>query len=271
MARYPRALWRPVSGLDKDPPIQPVGVIFHSSASQALSLYDWFNGPSGGIESHLHIPKTSRAPIEQYRDTTREADANYRGNSWRDGKVRKGFLSVETQGEAHEPWTDYQLAEMEAFARWAADVHGFPLELAPSVQSHGLGYHVMFGTGAGTMSWSNAAGKTCPGAKRIEQFKTILLPRLTSAHTEDEVALTDQEVEQIVDRWQEKYGARLAQFLGLGKPNGIYNAETVGGVPVVGDALVRNVSSKIAVATGSDPAAIADAVRKALAEALQEG
>ena len=180
MAIYPGGRYRPVVGESKDPPIIPVGVILHVAASNADSLFGFFNGPSGGIESHFQIPLTSRAPVEQYRDTNREADANYKGNSWigSDGK-RYGFLSVETAGLGDGEWTAHQLSEILKLIRWAAREHGFPLRKAPGYRSPGLGYHVMFGSGEGTNSWSNARGKVCPGAKRIRQFENIILPALT--------------------------------------------------------------------------------------------
>lgn len=179
MAIYPGAKYRPVVGLEKDPPIIPVGVILHVAASNADSLYGYFNGPSGGIESHFQIPLTNKAPVEQYRDTGREADANYKGNSWigADGR-RYGFLSVETAGLGDGEWNAHQLTEIIALIRWASKTHGFPLRKAPGYRSPGLGYHIMFGSGEGTNSWSNARGKVCPGPKRIRQFEEIILPTL---------------------------------------------------------------------------------------------
>jgi hypothetical protein len=187
MALYPRATYRPVQGLSMDPSIFPVGVILHVTESEATSQYGWFNGPSGGIESHLHIPKTDAYPIEQYRDTEREADANYRGNRWycsEHGRY-EGFLSVETQGRGDGIWTDYQLEQIEAFIRWAAGLYGFPLTVAPSYRSPGLGYHVMFGADPALDCWSNARGKTCPGPLRIAQFRSVLLPRLAAKNYQE--------------------------------------------------------------------------------------
>jgi len=180
MARYPGAVYREVVGLSKDPPIRPIGIILHVSASNADSLYGWFNGPSGGVESHFHIP-LKPGQVEQYRDTNREADANYKGNSWIEGNERLGFLSVETAGLGDGEWNDYQLRELEKLIRWASAAHKFPLRVTSGYHSPGIGYHVQFGAGEGTNSWSNARGKVCPGPKRIAQIKNVLMPRLNSA------------------------------------------------------------------------------------------
>jgi len=182
MGRYPGAVYREVVGLSKDPPIRPIGIILHVSASNSPSLFNYFNGPSGGVESHFHIP-LNPGQVEQYRDTNREADANYKGNSWIEGGERLGFISVETAGLGDGEWNDYQLRELEKMIRWCAATHKFPLRVAPGYHSPGIGYHVQFGSGEGTNSWSNARGKICPGPKRIAQIKNVLMPRLTSGST----------------------------------------------------------------------------------------
>lgn len=176
MARYPKAKWRPVAGLENDPVIRPIGIIFHVDGMNASSLFDWFNGPSGGIESHMHL--NNALDWEQFRDTTRNADANYKGNYWMENGEGLGYISVETQGYAEGEWTVGVLRELVEFSRWAADIHGFPLERAKTYRSPGLGYHVMFGAGVGLNAWSNSRGKVCPGPKRIAQFENVLLPTL---------------------------------------------------------------------------------------------
>lgn len=101
---YPPAVRRQVTLTSADPRIRPVGVILHVAATNAESLHDWFNGPSGGIESHLYLRKDGT--WEQYRDFEHEADANFKGNSWISGSHRNGFISVETQGLGAGEWTD---------------------------------------------------------------------------------------------------------------------------------------------------------------------
>jgi hypothetical protein len=48
---------------------------------------------------------------------------------------------------------------------------------------------------------------------------------------EADVPLTATEVDQIVDRWQEKYGKRLGMWIG-GKVNAVYNPDALSGTPV---------------------------------------
>lgn len=208
MARYPHARWRPVRGLAADPAIKPVGVVLHVDGMDAKTLHGWFDGPSGGIESHLFIAKDGT--VEQYRDTEREADANYRGNSWWDGDDRLGFLSVETQGTADGEWTAAQVREIKRFLTWASKTHGVPLRVAPGYRSPGVGYHVMFGAGEGLNAWSNKRGKVCPGPDRIRQFREDITPWMTGDRPrpaqEDDVTIdelkkalrTDKELRQLI-------------------------------------------------------------------------
>ena len=176
MAIYPGATWRPVSGLAADPPIIPRGVILHVDGGNSHSLFGYFNGASGGIEAHFHIRADGH--VEQYRDTEREADANYLGNSWIENGQRYGFISVETQGLGAGEWTPEQLNAIDTLIRWVSGQHQTPMTKATGYHGVGVGYHVMWGTGRGKLCWSNAAGKICPGPRRIAQYHDLVLPRL---------------------------------------------------------------------------------------------
>lgn len=166
MALYPKAKWLPVVGLQNDPVIIPIGVILHVDGGNAGSLYNYFNGPSGGIESTLFVNK--KRVWEQFRDTTREADAQAAGNSWvaGDGK-RYGFNSIETQGIASEPWTPEQMEELAEFLAWHHKTHGTPLRVCRNPKDSGVGYHRLF------PGW-NPDNHECPGDKRVAQVPELL-------------------------------------------------------------------------------------------------
>src|SRR5690606_33858130 len=179
MALAPFAAWRPIPSAT-DPKIVPIGVILHVDGGNARSLYHWFNGPSGGIESHFHVDRDGH--VEQYRDTGQEADANYKGNSFvldvdlpemgiRKG-TRVGFISVETQGYASGEWTGAQLDAIKQVLTFAHDEHRVPLVVTPAWNRPGVGYHVMWGAPG---AWTNVS-KTCPGPDRIDQFYDVIVP-----------------------------------------------------------------------------------------------
>ena len=147
-----------------DPRIKARIGILHVDAGNAETLYGWFNGPSGGIESHGFIKKTGT--LEQYRDTDWEADANYLANPF--------ATSWETQGFGEGEWTDEQLAMIKRVMRWEAKADGIPLRVCQRWDDPkgGWGFHTMF------PQWSNVSGKTCPGKDRIVQFNRVLVPWL---------------------------------------------------------------------------------------------
>lgn len=184
MAIYPPAKYRPVSGLEKDPPIKPIGVILHVRDGLGDSLYPYFDGPSGGIESHMYL--TYSGHWEQYRDTNREADANYHGNSFIQDGRRVGYVSVETEGLANGIWNDTQIRELKEFMIWCHLTLDIPLQVCKSPTSPGIGYHVMWGAPG---PWT-PANKTCPGPNRIAQFKNIITPWLSNP--ENQMELTDK-------------------------------------------------------------------------------
>lgn len=162
MALYPTARHRLIPPGPNDPKIKPRVLILHVDAGNAASLYHWFNGPSGGVESHFHIPKVG--PVEQYRDTAYEADANTDANPF--------AISVETQGYEFGVWNDHQLAEIKALILWANRVHGIPLKVVDRWDGSGIGFHTQF-----PGRWDKR-GASCPGPDRKRQFHEVIAPWL---------------------------------------------------------------------------------------------
>lgn len=172
MAWYPDAVRKVISPGPNDPPVRIIGAVLHVDAGNSTSLFDYFNTKSGGVESHLFIPKAAR--VEQYRDTAFEADAQWQGNSWIDPATgdRVGYLSIETQGYADGEWNQYQLDTIKKVLTWASVTHKFPLQVCKTPTSPGVGYHIMFGSPG---PWTNVS-KVCPGPNRVRQFENILAP-----------------------------------------------------------------------------------------------
>lgn len=171
MAIPPFAVKRLIPAGSNDPEIIVVGVILHVDAGNADSLHDYFDGPSGGIESHGHIKRTG--VLEWYRDTGREADANNKANSFigRDGR-RYGFISIETQGFGAGEWTAEQIATIKRVLLWARDVHDVPLVVCSGPFVPGVGFHTLFGAPS---EWTPVS-KSCPGPDRIKQFYSVIVP-----------------------------------------------------------------------------------------------
>ena len=212
--RLPGYTWRPTTGIINDPPIIPRLLILHVDAVNADSLFNFFNGPSGGIESHGFIPRSEDNDNEQYRDTEREADANFKANSWvRDGK-RYGAISIETGGLGAGTWNARQLHDIKATIKAVHDEHDIPYVVPERPFGRGVGYHTLH------QEWSNVAGKTCPGPERIRQFKDVIVPWMESqrplvidvkaGQTWASIAdAHDLTVAQLAARNQPKAGTRL--------------------------------------------------------------
>lgn len=159
-----------------DPRVDLRTGILHVDAGNAYNLRDWFDGPSGGIESHLHIPKDGHT--FQYRDLDYEADANWKANPF--------AMSVETQGYADGIWTADQLAEIKRIMLYSAQTPaiGIPLRKPRFWNDSGWGYHTMF------EQWY-PEDKSCPGWQRIMQYHDILVPWMEQAREDPHMAIED--------------------------------------------------------------------------------
>lgn len=164
MALYAPAIKKLIPPGPNDPRITARVLILHVDAGNSRSLYNYFNGPSGGVESHFHIPKVEKT--EQYRDTAFQADANTDANNF--------AISVETQGLEYGEWTPHQIAEIKALILWAHQTHGIPLKVVDRWDGSGVGYHTLF-----PGSWDKR-GASCPGPDRKRQFYDVIVPWMKS-------------------------------------------------------------------------------------------
>lgn len=221
MALYSGAVKELIAPGVNDPRITAVGVILHTDAGNVGDLHDYFNGPSGGIESHFHIPKSK--PVLQYRDTAYEADANFHGNSFVINGERLGFISVETQGLASDPWNDYQLAEIKKLILWAKSVHPrILLRVCPAWNAAGIGYHTLFGSPG---PWTPVA-KSCPGPLRIAQFNSVLVPWFKTA-TPPKPPVPPKEDTLSAQDVSDGMRDYLKDFYGPGGTGGVYHQQEV--------------------------------------------
>lgn len=150
-----------------DPGIKPRLAILHVDAGNASSLHDYFNGPSGGIESHFFVKKDGS--IEQYRSIYFQADANLDANDF--------AVSIETQGYGEGEWTDEQIASIKRLLLWLHAEAGIPLVKVDKWDGSGVGYHTQFGAPS---HWTPVS-KSCPGPDRIKQFNAVLVPWMKTA------------------------------------------------------------------------------------------
>lgn len=156
--------------------IVPDQVIFHSLANgnNFAAGVGWLASPANPLESHYAVG--SDGTIVQLVEETQRAEANYNANRRPDGH---GAISIETDSSvaATEPWTD---AQVDALVELTIDIcrrHGIPARLCPAWDQPGLGWHIMFGAPG---KWTPVS-KSCPGPKRIQQVREVILPRVAAA------------------------------------------------------------------------------------------
>jgi hypothetical protein len=164
VAWYPNAVRKPLPENNTEPRIDPTQIILHTAACRCGdSLFDDFNRAGNNLESHFYVRWDGT--VEQYMDTERQADANYKAN------VRA--ISIETQddGGPSKPWTQAQLDAIIHLNVWLLETHPKIGRVpAPAWDAPGFGYHVMFGAPG---PWTPVA-KSCPGKTRIGQFNIIV-------------------------------------------------------------------------------------------------
>ena len=173
--QYPEAVWLPLPENQSQPTIVPRIGILHSQAGVG-SLRGFF-GRSSSLESTFWIG--TDGTVEQYGDMNRRMDANYKANPF--------AFSVETENHIEyvrsgawddDPWSVDQVAAITRLCSWAHKEWGIPNKLTPTWDGAGFGYHIQFGTPG---YWTPVA-KACPGRRRIEQLKRVVIPALSGVY-----------------------------------------------------------------------------------------
>jgi hypothetical protein len=216
MARYPGAIWKPITAKSRSRLTVYNRVNLHIAVSEASSLFSFFN-QAGIADSHFYVRRDGT--VEQYVDTAYKAYADLEGND--------ATISIETQGMGTGEWTPAQLESLARLYAWCVKTHGIALKMATSSKtdssSHGLSWHRLGIDGnfpplpsilagrlqrGGGMHYSNSFGKGCPTDDRIKQIpgifaraKELLEPKPAPTPTEDDMP-TAAEVANAV--WNEE-------------------------------------------------------------------
>jgi hypothetical protein len=196
----PFADWRPLPEATSQPKIdksRPVG-IFHTAVGTLRGVERYFR-ESTSIESHGMVGGPWDGPdldgvLWQWMDLDRTADANFHANPF--------AYSLETSDNAPRfaedlaPWSPKQLVTLVRWGNYLADERGVKRRLCPSWNESGFGWHAMWGAPS---HWTPSAGKVCPGAKRIHQLKTIVLPAIFAGRDLEEDDMTPEQAQQLND------------------------------------------------------------------------
>jgi hypothetical protein len=185
MARYPKAIWKPVDrykpgGSSHQAMPNRRRLCYHTAVSSSDSLFALFNTPGNAV-AHFYIREDGK--VEQYVSTDTRASANLEGNH--------DTISVESwdDGGRRETWTAAQVQACAELAAWVHDKHSIPLvktDAAPG--SRGVTWHrkgidgnfppgLLSGRKAGDEHWSNSGGKVCPFDGKIRGIVNDIIPR----------------------------------------------------------------------------------------------
>lgn len=180
MARMPGTRWVGEHGVSK------------MSAHRRVCVHTIVGNPPAHA---AHFSTAADGTIYQSRDTAWQSAANYQGNH--------DTIAIENDdhGPEYGVWNvndgravpGFTPAQCEAIARiivFAHQTHGIPIELCPDSRpgSRGVAYHrqgidgnwagyAYSGRVSGGEKWSKSGGKVCPGDRRIDQLRGIIIPR----------------------------------------------------------------------------------------------
>ncbi len=175
---------------DSQAAITPTQFILHSIAAPwtVQRIYEYWRD-STNLESHFGLAYDG--DLGQFIGTQTRADANMYAN------VRAISLESASNLDHTDPWTDAQIEQIIKLGVWLHQQHGIPLQICPSWDSPGYGFHRMF------PQWSDG-GTACPGDARVAQFKNVIFPEIVrranggAPSQKDVLDMTPDELKAIV-------------------------------------------------------------------------
>jgi peptidoglycan hydrolase-like protein with peptidoglycan-binding domain len=169
--------WRPLSNNQTEPAIVPRILVYHTMVGYLRSTENMFkqNG-FWGTESTWGVGgpwdgDSLDGVAWQWQGVKWQADAQFEANAWCD--------SIETSdGGIWKPatpaWSDKQVKKLIQIGAWWCTNTGNDPVIAKSYDGRGLGYHQLF------KPW-NQESHNCPGPKRVEQFRDLIVPAIQKA------------------------------------------------------------------------------------------
>lgn len=208
MTRCPLALWRPLGPQTQPRMAAHDVVVLHTMAGSLAGTDAMFHRNGyGGTESHFGVGAGEL--VYQWQDLDYTADAQLDGN--------RRCISIETadtgapfprwSGSDVPAWTAEQVYVLARLVAWLAQRYAIPLQLIPDTRPgrRGVGYHrqgIDPWRVAGGERWSSAAGKVCPGDRRVAQVPEVIERARRIAHgTEqaEEDDVTDEDRALLVE------------------------------------------------------------------------
>lgn len=221
MARYPKAIWKPVArykpgGSSHIAMSNPRRLCYHTAVSSGDSLFLLFNTPGNAV-AHFYVREDGK--VEQYVDTNTRASANLDGNH--------DTISVESWDDAgrRETWTAAQEQACAELAVWVHNKHGIPLQPTDAAPgSRGITWHrkgidgnfppgVLSGRKPAHERWSKSTGKICPFNGKILGIVNVIIPTARRIAEGDWFDMaTKAELREVVEEVVAPLKRELAEF-----------------------------------------------------------
>jgi len=210
-------------------------ICIHTMVGSLTGTDGYFRKLTNGVNSHFGTG--GNGEIWQWVDTAYRSGANMNGNhhviSIENADIGPGFPSWNTNdGGAVPAFTPAQVEAIAKIVAWACKTHNIPCELIPDAKPgrRGIGYHRQGVPGymvAGAEKWSSAAGKVCPGNRRIAQIPAIIARAKQILNNEGDnimPALNNDEQRELLNRLRRQSDVTerlLAELMGPYGDNGI--------------------------------------------------
>jgi hypothetical protein len=183
-------------------------VCVHTMVGSLTGSFNWANRP-GNPYWHFGIAGTGEA--WQCHDLRYRSAANLEGNPY--------VIPIETADMGHPfgpwsgncgdvpAWTGAQVDKLVELIAWLCVRYDIPPTIIPDTKAgrRGLAYHRQGVPNspeweAGNLKWSSSVGKCCPDWRRIEQFKTKVVPRVRALVLEEDFDMDAAEAEAMIRR-----------------------------------------------------------------------
>jgi hypothetical protein len=214
------ALWKPFANKGTTLLKRDI-VCVHTMVGSLGGSYSWANQAGN---SYWHFGMAGSGELWQCHDLRYRSAANLEGNPY--------VIPIETADHGHPfaawsgncgdvpAWTGAQVDKLVELISWLCVRYGIPPTIVPDTQAgrRGLAYHRQGVPNSpewktGNLKWSSSVGKCCPDWRRIDQFKTKVVPRVRAlAQGED---MTPEQAKQLADA--EGRTAAILIFLRDGK------------------------------------------------------
>jgi hypothetical protein len=180
----PEAEWRPFSGKSTTP-VQPDILVAHTEVGSNEGSISW--GAKAG-NPYAHNYTSCGGKTVQCQDLKHRSAAVLEGNPyaicWETEDTKSACFADWDHTCGNVPaWTNAQVQRLIKDMAWCCVRFNIPPVLIPDTKKgrRGLAYHRQGVPNSpewvtGNLSWTKSTGKCCPDWRRIDQFKTKVVP-----------------------------------------------------------------------------------------------